>query len=223
MNADNMILGDPTLNYIVCIIAMIIEGTSLGIAIKTVNKERGSMGLVDYIKTCKDPSNFVILFEDSAAEMGLVVALIGVWLSNVTGNPRFDAMASIIIGLILIVVAILLLRETKGLLIGEGLSPYEIEDIIKIVERDECVNHCGQVLSMYMGPQDMILTLDVNFKKDASEVQVLRSIDRIEKSITAKYPEAKRIFIEVESLQSVHHQKQVLEELIEEAEAELEE
>ena len=124
--------------------------------------------------------------------------------------------------LILIVVAVLLLRETKGLLIGEGLTPYEIEDIIEIVEDDECVNSCGQVLSMYMGPQDMILTLDVNFKKDASEIQVLRSIDRIEKGITAKYPEARRIFIEVESFQSVHHQKQVLEELIEEAEAELE-
>lgn len=88
MNADNMVLGDPTLNYIVCIIAMIIEGTSLGIAIKTVNAERGSMGLVDYIKTCKDPSNFVILFEDSAAEAGLIVALLGVWLSNEIGRAH---------------------------------------------------------------------------------------------------------------------------------------
>ena len=217
-----MVLGDPTLNYVVCLIAMIIEGTSLGIAIHTVNKERGSMSIIKYVRTCKDPSNFVILFEDSAAELGLIVAMIGVLLSNVTGNSRFDAAASLVIGLILIVVAVLLLRETKGLLIGEGLTPYEIEDIIEIVEEDDCVNRCGQVLSMYMGPQDMILTLDVNFKKDASEVQVLRSIDRIEKCITAKYPEARRIFIEVESFQSVHHQKQVLEELIEEAEAELE-
>ena len=148
---------------VVCVIGMIIEGTSLGIAIRTVNKERGSMSIAKYVRTCKDPSNFVILFEDSAAEIGLLVAIVGVFLSNVTGNARFDAAASIIIGLLLVVVAILLLRETKGLLIGEGLSPYEIEDIIKIVEKDECVNRCGQVLSMYMGPQDMILTcvLDV--------------------------------------------------------------
>ena len=78
INADNTVLGDPTINYVVCLIAMIIEGTSLGIAIHTVNKERGSMGIVDYVKTCKDPSNFVILFEDSAAELGLFVAIIGV-------------------------------------------------------------------------------------------------------------------------------------------------
>lgn len=122
----------------------------------------------------------------------------------------------------MIVVAILLLRETKGLLIGEGLLPYEIEDIIEIVESDDCVNHCGQVLSMYMGPQDMILTLDVNFSADASEIQVLRSIDRIEKNITQKYPEASKIFIEVESFVSVTSQKRTQNKLIDEAEAALE-
>lgn len=223
MTADTIVIGDPTLNYAVCIIALIIEGSSLAIAIRSINKDRGNMGLVDYVKTCKDPSNFVILFEDSAAESGLIVAILGVFLTHQTGNPRFDAAASIIIGLILIVVAVLLLKETKGLLIGEGLSPYEIEDIVHIVENDKCVNRCGQVLSMYMGPQDMILTLDVNFKGDASEVEVLRSIDRIEHNIIKKYPEAKRIFIEVESFHSVQLQKKKREELIEEAEAELEE
>lgn len=222
MNADNAVLGDLTLNYIVCIIAIIIEGSTLGIAIKSVNKERGSMSIADYVQTCKDPSNFVILFEDSAAEAGLIVAMIGMFLWQITGNARFDAAASIIIGCILILVAVLLLRETKGLLIGEGLLPYEIEDIIEIVESDDCVNHCGQVLSMYMGPQDMILALDVNFSADASEIQVLRSIDRIEKNITQKYPEASKIFIEVESFVSVTNQKRTQNKLIAKAETALE-
>lgn len=222
LKADSVVLGDSTLNYIVCIIGMIIEGATLIIAIRTINKDRAGMTFREYIKTCKDPSNFVILLEDSAAELGLVFAILGVYISRKTGNPRFDAIASIIIGLLLITVAIILLRETKGLLIGEGLTIPEIEDIVELVEGEKAVNSCGRVLSMYLSPNDMLLTLDVSFINNLKEGQVLHSIDSIESKIRNKYPEANRIFIEVESLRNVNKQKVIMEKLIEEAESQLE-
>ena len=159
------------------------------------------------------------MLEDSAAEAGLAFAILGVFLSHQTGNPRFDAVASIFIGLLLITVAVILLRETKGLLIGEGLSIPETEEIVELVEQERTVNSCGRVLSMYLGPNDMLLTLDVNFKKDVSEGQVLHSIDSIEYRIREKYPEANRIFVEVESLKDVNRQRRRMEKLIEEAES----
>lgn len=215
-------LGDPTINYVVCIIGMVIEGATLLISIRQINKERAGMSFMKYIITSKDPSNFIILLEDTAAELGLVFAILGVFLSHRTGNPRFDAVASIIIGILLVCVAIILLRETKGLLIGEGLAIPETEEIIRIVEGEKTVTKCGRILSMYLGPKDMLLTLDVSFKENLREGQVLQSIDRIEKKISDRYPEANRIFIEVESLNAVSRQKRVMERLIEEAEAELE-
>lgn len=222
IKADVTILGDPTLNYIVCFIGLIIEGTTLWIAIRTINKERAGMSFWTYIKTCKDPSNFIILLEDSAAELGLVVAILGVFLSSQTGNPHFDAVASIVIGILLICVAVILLRETKGLLIGEGLTLPETEDIVKIVEGVESVNKCGRVLSMYLGPNDILLTLDVSFNENLKEGEVLHSIDVVEKKINEKYPEANRIFIEVESLRKVNQQKRILERLIHDASAHIE-
>lgn len=149
----------------------------------------------------------------------MVFAVVGVFLSQQTGNPHFDAMASMMIGVLLITVAIILLRETKGLLIGEGLSIPETEDIVHLVEQEKSVNSCGRVLSMYLGPNDMLLTLDVNFNKDISEIMLLRSIDSIEDRIKEKYPEATRIFIESESMKDVNRQRRRMEKLIEEAES----
>lgn len=218
-SAGHAELGDPLLNYIVLFAAMIIEGTSLFIAIREVNKERGEDSLWKFIRDCKDPSHFTVLLEDSAAELGLITALVGVFCSHVFNEPHVDAAASVIIGVLLIVVAIILLRETKGLLIGEGMDADEIEDVIAIVEGENEVRKCGRVLSMYMGPDDMLLALDVTFKDDIEELDVLRAIDRLEKSISDKYPQANRIFIEVESLGIVSRQNRHQRELIEEAEA----
>lgn len=181
------------------------------------------MDFVTYIRTSKDPSNFIILLEDSAAELGLVFAIIGVALTQASGNPRFDCAASMAIGFLLICVAVILLRETKGLLIGEGLTLPEIDDITHLVEGEPNVTSCGRILSMYLGPNDMLLTLDVSFKDKLNEGEVLHSIDLIEEKIHKKYPEANRIFIEVESLRAVNRQKRQMEKLKKEAITQFEE
>lgn len=215
-SASTAELGDPTLNYIIILLAMAIEGTSLAIALRQVYREKGDQSLWQFIRKGKDPSHFTVVLEDSAAEAGLLVALIGVFGAHSLNNPHIDAIASIIIGLLLVVVAVILLRETKGLLIGEGLDGKEIEEVINIVEKDECVRKCGRVLSMYMGPEDMLLTLDIAFLPDATEVEVMRSIDRIEAAVAKRFPQANRIFVEVESLRNVSLQAKRQEEAIQE-------
>lgn len=209
-------LGDPTLNYIIIAIAMVIEGTSLIIALRQVYKEKGDQSLWQFIRTGKDPSHFTVVLEDSAAEAGLLVAFIGVFGAHQLGIPELDAIASVVIGLLLVVVAVVLLRETKGLLIGEGLDANEIEEVVELVEKDDTVRKCGRVLSMYMGPNDMLLTLDIAFKPDVKETEVMRSIDRIEASVAHRFPQANRIFVEVESLRNVIAQAKVQEQAIQE-------
>lgn len=214
LNADSTVLGDPTLNYIVCAFAMIFEGCALFITVKTIRAEKGEMSMKSYVKNSKDPSNFIVLFEDTTAEIGLIAALIGVFLSHQTHNPRFDAASSIFIGLLLIVVAIIVLKETKHLLIGEGLSLVEVKDINSIVEGQKHVNKCGRILSIYLGPNDLLLTLDVNFKQGTSLREIGFSVDDIEQRIQAKYPEATRIFIESESLKNINKQERKIKEVI---------
>lgn len=215
-NASVAELGDPTLNYIIIFLAMVIEGTSLAIALRQVFREKGEQTLWQFIRNGKDPSHFTVVLEDSAAEAGLLVALIGVLGAHQLGNPHIDAIASIVIGLLLVAVAVILLRETKGLLIGEGLNGEEIEEVVSIVEQDRIVRKCGRVLSMYMGPNDMLLTLDIAFKPDARETEVMHSIDRIESAVSKRFPQANRIFVEAESLRNVVAQAKVQQQAIQE-------
>ena len=197
-------LGDPTMSYIVLGIAAVIEGVSLSIAIRQFNRARGSMRPMEFIRQAKDPSLFTVVFEDSAAELGLVVAFLGIFFGHLFNNPYCDGVAAVIIGLLLCTVAVILLRETKGLLIGEGVRSDEVARIRDIVEADEAVAACGRVLTMYMGPHNLMVTVDAAFFPDQTAGQVLRAIDRIEAAIVREFPQADRVFIEAESLKQVH-------------------
>lgn len=199
-------LGDPTLNYIVILVAAAIEGTSLFIAVRSFNAARGGIGPIRFIKEAKDPSLYTVVLEDSAAELGLVFAFLGVFLTHATGIPYFDGAASVLIGVLLCCVATVLLRETKGLLIGEGLKLSEINEIERIVEADKNVVECGRILTMFFGPSDLLVTIDATFKPECTRDDIASSIDSIERGIVARFPETGRIFIETESLRFTHEQ-----------------
>ena len=196
------VLGNPTLNYIIIGISAIIEGVSLSVALREFNAARGGVKPFEFIKQAKDPSLFTVVLEDSAAEIGLALAFLGTLLGQVTGNPYFDGIASVLIGVLLASVACLLLRETKGLIIGEGLSPENVQRIFDIVEAEPLVNKCGRVLSLYLGPHDLLLTIDVTFKDGAGRNDIDYAIDSIERSIVREFPETTRIFIEPENLKA---------------------
>lgn len=208
--------GDLLMSYIVLGASIVIEGMSLRVAIKTVNAARGDKGVIEYIKDAKDPSTYTVLLEDSAAELGLAFALVGLVLTQITGNSIFDGIASVIIGLILMAVAFLILSESKGLLVGEGMEREELAEARAIIEADPAVEAAGAVLTMYFGPQSMLLTVDAKFSNRLSATQILEAIDRIETSLRLRFPQATRIYIECENLSSVRKQQLIEENMPEE-------
>ena len=205
--AGGSIVANPLFDYIILLIGIVFEGFSFSVALRDVNNSRGELSLFEYIRTSKSPTNFTILLEDTAAELGMFVALAGIFFSVQFKAPRLDSVASIVVGLLMAAIALLLLRETRSLLIGEGLSRKEIEDVVFTVEEDVAVIKCGRVLSMYMGPDDMLLTLDVTFDDELDEGDILQAIDRIEEELVDNYPQCSAIFIEVESLNQVYRQR----------------
>jgi cation diffusion facilitator family transporter len=191
---------DATLAYVVLVLSALIEGWSFLVAFREFRKAKGPLSSLEAIRTGKDPSLFTVVFEDSAAMAGLAVAFAGVFASHYFHLPWLDGAASVVIGLILATVALWLAYESKGLLVGEGAEAPMIEDLQSIVRADPQVAEVGPILSMYNGPQDLLLNLEVEFRAGISADDVQAAVRRIEDAVTARYPEIKRIFIEVSSL-----------------------
>ncbi len=192
------VIGNPTVNYVVLGLAMVFEGAAWYFAFVEFTRAKGKWGYVEAIQRGKDPTLFVVLFEDSAAMLGLLVAFAGVSMSQITGLGVFDGMASIIIGMILGGTAIWLAYETKGLLIGESANPQVVAGIRKIVSSSPEVLYVNEVLTMHMGPDFILLNLGVEFADEARAPDLEEAVRRIEGSIKDAYPEVKRIFIEAE-------------------------
>lgn len=192
--------GNPLVNYVVLALAMVIEGSSFFIAMREFNKARGAVPAGEFVRTSKDPSLFTIVFEDAAAMLGLIVAFLGVLLGQLTGNPLWDGAASVLIGLILMGVAWFLARESKGLLIGEGAEPAVLEQMRAVVASDAGVERVGEICTMYLGPHDLLVNLDVSFREGLSHAEVTVAIRRVEAALRAGRPEISRVYIEAQSL-----------------------
>ena len=193
-------LVDTVWNYVVLAIAMVFEGYSFTVAFKAFQAERGRLNIWQSIDQSKDPTTYTVLFEDSAALVGLVVAFIGVFLAEFLDNPYFDGGASIVIGIILAAVAVLLAYKSKDLLVGEAVDPETLKDIRRIAESDPRVESVKNALTMYFGPHTILLAMDLSFRPNLSAIEVEESIDRLEEDIRRRYPIVKHIFIESESL-----------------------
>jgi len=192
-------ITNPILNYLVLGFAICIEGFVFYIAIKEFNKARGEQGLLEAIQRGKDPGMFVVLLEDAAAMAGLMVAMLGIALSQITGNYVFDGIASIIIGIILAAVAILLAVETKGLLIGESANSHVVNGIRDVLNRTRGVQKVNEVLTMHMGPDFILVNLSVEFSDHMNTDKMEILITQLDREIKTKHKHVKRIFIEAES------------------------
>jgi cation diffusion facilitator family transporter len=191
-------------NYGVLGVALAFEGYSFMVAFRAFRQEQGRQGIWQAIHTSKDPTTFTILFEDSAALLGLMIAFFGVLLAETFDTPYFDGIASILIGVLLAAVALLLGYETKGLIVGEGTDPATLEDIRRLAKSDACVEDIKRSLTMHFGPNTVLPAMSVEFRKNLSAVDIERAIDRLEASIRQHHPSVKHIFIESESLSSKH-------------------
>ena len=192
-------INNPLINYIVLGLAIVFEGSALFIATKEFNATRGKLGYFEAINKGKDPSMFVVLFEDTAAILGLIVALIGIVLTQVTGIAIFDGIASMIIGVILAFTALWMAIETKGLLIGESANQPVIDGIHRMVNEIDEIECANEVLTMHMGPDYVLVNVSADFKEGISSSDVERSIAVLDKNIKDEFPSVKRVFIEAES------------------------
>jgi cation diffusion facilitator family transporter len=193
-------LQDPTINYIVLALAAVFESLSFSVAWKAFRTTKGSRRTFAAIHHGKDPSMFTVLFEDSAALLGLVVAFIGVFMSHLLQKPFIDGLASVVIGLILVCAAGWLAYESKSLLVGEAADPELVAAIRDIALADPAVTGLGVVLTMHLGPDDVLLNIEVQFTPGLPAEAIHTAVHRIEERITGPYPEVSRIFIEVEAL-----------------------
>lgn len=198
--APNAELGDPTAAYLVLGISLLIEGASFTIATRQFLAAKGKRGARQFIKESKDPSLYTVVLEDSAAMLGLIFAFLGIFLGHLFHNPYLDGIASIAIGLLLMSVAWVLASRTKGLLMGEGMTPTELADIKRRVESDPAVERAMDILTMYMGPHDLLVNMGVCFKKGTTNEEVHEAVHRIETALRSEHPEINRVYIEVESL-----------------------
>ncbi len=198
---------NPLVNYVILVLAMIFEGVAWWIAYKEFSTTQGKKGLFQAVQESKDPTIFTVLFEDTAAMLGLVIALVGIWISVTFDLPVVDGIASILIGVVLAGTALLLALETKGLLIGEAAAPEIVEEIRELISRQPAIVALNEIRTLHRGPNDILLALSVDYNDDVAAGLVERTNTEIEKSIKNRFPMVKRLFIEVQSAR--HHAEEV--------------
>ncbi len=199
-------LTDLRLSYFVLSLAIVFEGWVLWVAVKEFAKSKGNKGIIEAVQTSKDPSLFVVVFEDTAALTGLVVAIVGLLLYQLTGNPLWDGIASVLIGVVLLVVAAWLAIETKGLLIGEAASPDVQAAIERVLGVDERISFVNEVTTLHMGPNAIIAMISVDFKDGLLSEDVEAAVTEMNRVIKAQDPAISRVFIEVEKIHDHHTQ-----------------
>jgi cation diffusion facilitator family transporter len=189
-------------NYVVLTLAMVFEGSALRVALKQFNKTRRNPSFFAALKDSKDTSIVAVVVEDAAALVGLVIALLSVFLGHVSGWPYFDGIGSVLIGLLLVSVAYFFAAECKALLVGEGLLPEDVEKIHDILDEDPRVSAFSRPLSLYFGPNEVLVNLDVNFINKLTSDEIEQTIDRIEARIKQALPAVNRIYIEAETIKT---------------------
>jgi cation diffusion facilitator family transporter len=199
------VITDAYVNYIVLGSAVLFEAAVWWVAIKEFNLTRGRRGYLEAVQVSKDPSIFTVLLEDTAALIGLVVALGGIFLAQLLDLPMLDGVASIVIGCILATAAVVLAYETKGLLIGEGADPELVTGVRRVIAAERDILKVNEVLTTHIGPADVLVNLSIDFRDDMTSSEVEAAISDMEQRIKARYPTVTRIFIEAQSWQG--HQR----------------
>lgn len=183
-------------NFVVLGVAIVIESLSFRVALRHFNNERGSRGVWRSLRGTKDSAVLVVLLEDSAAIVGLTVAGAGLALTRITGSTMWDGLASIVIGVLLGIVAVLLASETKELLVGEAADRSDRSAVRAVVLSVEEVDGIGKLLTMHMGPDEVLVNIEVDMRDDLTGEQVEAVMRRIETAIRGVLPEAGDIFVE---------------------------
>ncbi|WP_169569050.1 cation diffusion facilitator family transporter [Sneathiella limimaris] len=193
-------LNNVVWNYSILGLGIVFEGWAWSVAYREFKKVIGDQSIWSAIQRSKDPTIFTVLLEDTAALTGLVVAMLGIYLSQALNIPELDGVASILIGCILALVAILLSIECKGLLIGEAATKETRQSLEEIVRSGDGILAVNEILTMHLGPTDILVTMSVDFQDGLTTERAEQTISDLEKEIKSKHPFVKRLFIEVQSV-----------------------
>ena len=196
-------LEHVTITYAVLECSIPFEGYSLSIAVREFRKNLGSVRFFQGLRCSKDPAAFTVLFEDSAAVLGILAAFSATIASQRFSLPWLDGVASILIGILLMSVACLLGAKTKALLIGEGVDTETLREICLISEPVAGVERRGYPFTTYFGPHNALLTMTVQFRRGFSSSQVEHAVDRIEEQVQQRYPHIKAIYLEVDTVHEI--------------------
>lgn len=188
--------GDGIWNYIVLGIAFIFTAISAYASFKLFNQQRGEIPFWTAIRESKDPSTFIVLLSDVGDLLGLPVAFLGIYLGHSFHNAYYDGAASLVIGVILILISLVLVRESRSLLLGEAPNEKVMQRVIALAEKDEAITKIKRHFSTYLAPEDVVLQLVAVFKDNLTTQQITDAVERITKRIQQKFPRIKRIFIE---------------------------
>ncbi|CAI2936386.1 cation diffusion facilitator family transporter [Aminobacter niigataensis] len=188
-------IENPLVNYVVLGLCMVFEGGSWLVALKEFRRSKGSLGYIQAVRRSKDPSVYTVLFEDSAALLGLVIALIGISAAQYFEQPWMDGAASIGISLILAATAVFLARESKGLLMGEPALPDMQAKILEVAQADPAVEKANGVLTVHMGPEQIVAGLSLDFVDHISAADIETCVERLENKLKAEVPEVSAVFI----------------------------
>lgn len=192
--SDPKIIADPVWNYGVLLAAMLFEGTSLIVAFRNFRKIHPNGSILSNIIKSKDPASFTVMVEDSVAVTGLIIALVGVFLSTKLKIPYFDGGASIVIGLLLFGVAIFLARETKGLLIGETANPEILEKIETVLKDRREVADSLFPKTLHLGPESILVVIELNLTDDLKLASARKILTEIRKKIINECPRVTYVF-----------------------------
>ncbi|MEJ2549762.1 MAG: cation diffusion facilitator family transporter [Anaerolineales bacterium] len=192
-------IEDVVGNYIVLALAAVFESISFLVALRELRKTMPTQNIFSAVHTSKDPKLFLVLFEDTAALAGLLVAFLGIFIGQQLSLPALDAVASLIIAVILMTMAGILAYESRELLLGEAADPEIVSSIRQIVSGDDAILDVHRPMTMHLGPDDVLLNMKLTFREDLTSGQIARAIDRIESKIGSRYPRIKRIYLEAET------------------------
>ena len=187
-------------NYAVIGIAVVFEAISWYFGLHAFRKEQRGRGVVETIQRSKDPTTFSVLLEDSAALAGLALAFAGIFLSERLGMAWIDGASSILIGLLLCAVAVVMVYESKSLLVGEGVEKRTAKELRALIGADPAVTSVGRIASLYLGPDDVLLALEVRFHGQDSTAETRHAIARLTHAIQERYPRMRHVFLDASSI-----------------------
>jgi cation diffusion facilitator family transporter len=188
----------PTVNYVVLALALIFEGSSWWVAVKAFRAAKGDLGYLEALRKSKDPTSFTVLAEDTGAIIGILIAAAGTVTAEVLHRPVLDGVASIAIGVLLGLIAIVLARETKGLLIGEAARSELVSSICAMAQAQPGIERSNGLFTVHLGPREVIAALSVDFVDTISAGEVERIIAALEDRVRKAHPEVVSLLIKPE-------------------------